>query len=157
MYLLKLDTDDLVWVRIIQRNNHNKTSNTLIPGQPPHELYHFVKMIEKHFQKNKNLVKITRESFEISYFIQTEAIIQQTCVEAAPPPLLCHDRLATQQAHHKIINFKLLEHLYQRSTCDPVRWKSLDEVPRSNSVKPLEDSLGTLKVTTAFRALRRGQ
>ncbi len=84
MYLLKLDTDDLVWVRIIQRNNHNKTSNTLIPRQPPHELYHFVKMIEKHFQKNKNLVKITRESFEISYFIQTEAIIQQTCVEAAP-------------------------------------------------------------------------
>jgi hypothetical protein len=126
MYLLKLDTDDLVWVRIIQRNNNNKTSSTLIPWQLPHELYYFVKMVEKCFQKNKNLVKDTRESFEISYFIQTEAIIQQTCVEAAL--VLWHDRLATQQAHHKIINFKLLlEHLYQHSICDPTL-EVLDEV-----------------------------
>jgi hypothetical protein len=42
--------------------------------------------------------------------------------------MLWHDRLATQQAHHKIINFKLLECLYQQhSICDPAL-EVLDEV-----------------------------
>jgi hypothetical protein len=68
------------------------------------------------------------------------------------PPCCDMIELATQQAHHKMINFNLLEHLYQRSICDPAL-EVLDEVPCSNSVKPLEDSLGTLKITTAFRAL----
>jgi hypothetical protein len=140
MYLLKVDTDDLVQVRIIQRNNNKKTSNTLIPWQLSQELFYFVKMVEKYFQKNKKMVKIQENLLKYPISFKLKQLFNRQCVEAAP--VLWHDTLATQQTHHKIINFKLLERLYyQCSICDPAM-QVLDEVPRSNSVKLLEDSLG---------------
>jgi hypothetical protein len=45
-------------------------------------------MVEKYFQKNKKFGEDNKRIFwNIFYFIQTEAIIQQTCVEACPHAL----------------------------------------------------------------------
>lgn len=108
-------------------------------------------MVEKYFQKNKNLVKIQANLLKYLISFKLKQLFNRHVLKL--PPVLWHDRLATKQAHHKIINFKLLDRIYQQCSICDLALEVLDEVRSLKFSEATGRLLGTLKITTAFRVL----